>query len=254
MLSWTVRPSCTAATIEAKLSSSSTIPAASLAASVPLRHGDADIGLLQGRRVVDAVARHSDDLALGLQGADDAQLVLRARAREHTRTLHDLLQRGVGEPVQVVAGEDVRGVAQPELPGDRRRCRSVVAGDHLHRDPRRAALGDGRHGLLPRRVDEADDAQKHEPVLDIRERQADHGIGRGLHGEGQHALAFGGSSGDARGPEGMVEGNLDVALRLPGAHLQHTLRRAFDQDDPVPVGSVVQRRHEAVLGVERDLV
>ena len=42
-------------------------------------HGDADVGGLQGRGVVDAVAGHGHDLAVGLEGVDDPQLLLRAR-------------------------------------------------------------------------------------------------------------------------------------------------------------------------------
>ena len=41
-------------------------------------HGDADVGLLERRAVVDPVAGHRHDVARRLQGAGDAQLVLRA--------------------------------------------------------------------------------------------------------------------------------------------------------------------------------
>ena len=39
-------------------------------------HRDADVGAPQRRRVVDAVTRHRDDLALGAQRVGDAQLRL----------------------------------------------------------------------------------------------------------------------------------------------------------------------------------
>ena len=42
-------------------------------------HGDADVGLVQGRAVVDAVAGHRHDVAAGVAGPGDAQLVLRVR-------------------------------------------------------------------------------------------------------------------------------------------------------------------------------
>ena len=38
-------------------------------------HGDAEVGLGEGGGVVDAVADHGDDLAVGLQAADDVDLV-----------------------------------------------------------------------------------------------------------------------------------------------------------------------------------
>ena len=46
-------------------------------------HGDADVGLPQGRRVVDAVASHGDELALLFQRADDAHFLFGEDAREH---------------------------------------------------------------------------------------------------------------------------------------------------------------------------
>ena len=45
-------------------------------------HRDADMGGLQRRRVVDAVAGHRDDLAIGLQRLDDAKLLFGQRAGE----------------------------------------------------------------------------------------------------------------------------------------------------------------------------
>ena len=67
-------------------------------------HGDADIGLGQRGRVVDAVAGHGDDAALGRQPLDDAVLVL----RQHIGL--DFLDA--------------------ELAGDRLGGRLVVAGQH----------------------------------------------------------------------------------------------------------------------------
>ena len=45
-------------------------------------HGDTDIGLRQSRRIVGAVAAHGDELALGLLGADEPELLLGRRLRE----------------------------------------------------------------------------------------------------------------------------------------------------------------------------
>ena len=57
-------------------------------------HRDADVGRLQRRRVVHAVARHRDDLAVRLQRVDDPQLVLRRDARVD----RDLPHRGRAAP------------------------------------------------------------------------------------------------------------------------------------------------------------
>ena len=54
--------------------------------------GDADIGGAQGRGVVDAVAHEPDDVALALEGLDDALLVRRGEAREDVGGLDGLGQ------------------------------------------------------------------------------------------------------------------------------------------------------------------
>ena len=46
-------------------------------------HGDADVGGAQRRGVVDAVAGHADDLAVGLERADELELLLGDHAGEH---------------------------------------------------------------------------------------------------------------------------------------------------------------------------
>ena len=51
-------------------------------------HCDANIRLLQRRRIVDPVARHGDNIAAGLQGSDDFHLVVRVRPRKDGRVVH----------------------------------------------------------------------------------------------------------------------------------------------------------------------
>ena len=46
-------------------------------------HGDADVGGPQRGGVVDAVAGHADDLAVGLQRPDELELLLGDHAGEH---------------------------------------------------------------------------------------------------------------------------------------------------------------------------
>ena len=82
MLAKIARPSSTAATIVAKLSSASTMSAASLETSVPVMPMATPMSAVFERgRVVDAVAGHRDDGAAALQRLDDAQLVLGIDAR-----------------------------------------------------------------------------------------------------------------------------------------------------------------------------
>ena len=78
MLAYTPRPSRTADTMVAKLSSVRTMRGGFLGHLRPGHaHRDADVGLAQGGRVVDAVAGHGDHLAACLQHPDDPDLVAR---------------------------------------------------------------------------------------------------------------------------------------------------------------------------------
>ena len=104
--------------MEAKLSSSSTSEAASRATSVPRPPmATPDVRGLERRGVVDAVAGHGDDLAVGLERLHDAQFLLRrdAGADAHCRSCArcNCASLSVG---QVVAREDVHR-AQPVRPG-----------------------------------------------------------------------------------------------------------------------------------------
>jgi hypothetical protein len=110
------RPSSTAATIDAKLSSANTMSAASLETSVPV----IPIAIpmfcgFQGGRVVDAVAGHGHDCTPALQGFHDTQLVLGIDTRVD-RELHDSsLEDVVIHRVQLCAGDGTILVCDSEL-------------------------------------------------------------------------------------------------------------------------------------------
>ena len=97
-------------------------------------HGDADIGLSQRRRVIGAVAAHGDELAFGLLGADQLELVLR---------------RGLREKI-VDAG----------FRGNRRRGHRIVAGDHDGADAHAPELGKALADAAFDDVLELDDAEQ----------------------------------------------------------------------------------------------
>lgn len=65
-----------------------------------LAHGDADVCALEGRRVVDAVARHGHEAVAAVQRLDHAHLCLRGAARDH--------QGQPRQPVDVVVAELVK--------------------------------------------------------------------------------------------------------------------------------------------------
>ncbi len=60
-------------------------------------HGHADVGALDGGRVVDAVAGHRDDFIVGLQGIHDAHLVLGRDAGKDSRILDHVLEFLIAE-------------------------------------------------------------------------------------------------------------------------------------------------------------
>ena len=68
-------------------------------------HGHADVGLLEGGRVVHGVAGHRDDQALLLHGPREAQLVLRRDAAEHVQLREARDELLVGERLQLGAAD-----------------------------------------------------------------------------------------------------------------------------------------------------
>ena len=129
----------------------------------------------------------------------------------------------------------------------------VVAGDHLHVDAGGVALRHGGDRLLPRRVDHPDEAQQHEARADLVEIEHVLAPGGGPAGEGEHALPLRRDALDLVVPGRAVEGRVApvrAARRL--AHRKQPLGRALDEDVRAfaRLGRPVERRHEAVLGVE----
>src|SRR3546814_13575375 len=88
-------------------------------------HGYADIGLLERRRIVDAVAGHGDNLALRLQSANDAKLVLWAGPCEDRAAVDDPFEGPLRKRLDIQHGHHLRAVCEINLAtnslGDRRR-------------------------------------------------------------------------------------------------------------------------------------
>jgi hypothetical protein len=135
-------------------------------------HGDADIGALERGRVVDAVSGHGDDVALALERAHDAQLVLRVDAGEHPHLLDDRVELAIRHGAQLGAGDEPRSrLEYLQLPGNCLGGRRVVAGDHDRADVRPLGGRDGDLRFRARGVDHADHPEQHEIVLGMRFRK-----------------------------------------------------------------------------------
>ena len=155
-------------------------------------HGDADVGLLEGRRVVHAVAGHRDDLLHLLEGRHDLHLVLGGDPREdHVLRLAELgLEVVIGHVLQVGAGDHPhRAVAahDADAAGDGFGRQAVVAGHHDDADAGGEGVLDGLADLGPRRVDHADQAEEGELGLDRVGRVVGQGDRQVALGDGQHA-------------------------------------------------------------------
>lgn len=102
-------------------------------------HGDANVGGLQGRRIVDAVAGHGDDFSRSLEREDDMQFLRRHDAGKDRHRFDSPGEFGVAHRGEVVARENAV-VGQPGSLGDRRGGRRIVVGDHDDADARLPAL------------------------------------------------------------------------------------------------------------------
>ena len=110
-------------------------------------HRHADVGALERRRVVDAVAGHGDDVAAALERLDDPQLVLRVHARVDPDVLDLRGQLLVGHRRELGAGDDALPFEQPDAV--RRSPRAVSAWSPVTIAtwmPARVGAGDRRRG------------------------------------------------------------------------------------------------------------
>ena len=173
MLAKMPRPSRTAATMVAKLSSARIIFAASLVTSVPVMPiAIADVGRLQRRRVVDAVAGHRHDVAVGLQRVDDAQLVRRRDARIDRVLAHRLASAASSSwsSSAPVSARRRRGSAMPRSAAMRAAVRGWSPVIIMTRMPARRASAMAVGGLGARRVDDADHADEDQVVAPATRR------------------------------------------------------------------------------------
>lgn len=130
MFSKILRPSSIAVSIVPKSSVVNTTSAAFPGdVGTGSSHGDADIGLAQGRGVVNTVAGDRDDTAVGLEGPDESKFMFGRHPGEHIDARYLTGECVVVEEIEFVAGDRSVGV-QSELAGDRGSGSRLVAGGH----------------------------------------------------------------------------------------------------------------------------
>ena len=132
-------------------------------------HRHADVGRLQRRRVVDAVAGHRHHLAAALKRLHDAQLVPGRDTGEHRGLKRGFIEAGLIQLVELDAGEHRCTWIDDAQIGRNARCRArMVAGNHDHADAGLAGLGDGDGGFLAWRIDDADGAEVFQTLFQCR--------------------------------------------------------------------------------------
>jgi len=210
-------------------------------------HRDPNVGLLEGRRIIDAVAGHRHHLALALQGAHQAQFLFRFDPGEDIDGQRGFGQRRVVKPGQVAAGQHPFG-GEADLPGDGLGGDGVVAGDHLDPDAGRVAVADGGDGCAARRIDHADQADQRQvgPY-----RVGERGIGGDVApGEEQYAHALSGI-----GAGGLFDGvaierhRIAIRRQLGDAQGQQAFEGTLDVKHVAAVGAM-GGRHVLPAGVE----
>ena len=134
-----------------------------------LAHRDADIGVGQGRRVIDAVADHRDDLALALEKVDQIELLLRVDPRKDALSCNTFAC-GIGRVLQaqeLASGRDGRiGPRYADIAGDGQGGARVVAGGHRNTYPRAAKGGDRARNVRACRVSQCHEPDEREPATE----------------------------------------------------------------------------------------
>ena len=156
-------------------------------------HGDADMGVLEGGRVVDAVAGDGDEMAVALERPDDGQLLDRLHPRVDAGRPRQRVERRFPGGLRLrhlLARDDLRlREVDSRLPRDGARGPRVVAGDHDDLD---AGLPAGRNRpghLRPQRVLHAGETEEIE-VQQVPASVAPALLDADLAlGEGEHAQA-----------------------------------------------------------------
>mmetsp|Transcript_74341 Transcript_74341/g.191795 ORF Transcript_74341/g.191795 Transcript_74341/m.191795 type:complete len:296 (+) Transcript_74341:1-888(+) len=253
-------------------------------------HGDAHLGLLQGRRIVDAITSHGANVAdaavpVLLVGLHDDLLVDRRHAREHTRVLrrllppldnlwrlligevvrlgHPALEHGSGDNAELVRSLkllafDVLRVALEDVDaaGDGAGRVGVVACDHDHLDSSALRAQHGIvHTVLRRVLDavEADEVEVlHGEVAILRARALEDAAWRQLRDLAPRDCEHAPSLGHE-----LLHLGLDLAqghaITLHRAVLQHAVRSALEHREGLPSWLAMDGKHPLVLRVEGDL-
>ena len=161
-------------------------------------------------------------------------------------------QGGIVHLLQLIAGDRLLAVADPQhLPDAHCRLR-VIAGDHLHADPRLLAGVNRVNRFRARRIHHPGDAEEDQAVAQVIVRQFLLAVRR-LERRGDHPQPLTRIALHLTFPVRAVEGFRTVTGLLLGAQGENDVRRPGDQD-LLFTANLVVGAHVLVLRVERDFV
>ena len=99
-------------------------------------HANADVGVFDGRGVIDAVSGHGGNLAFFAPGVDDSRLVLRLHSRIYGVFFYGRIKVCIADRIKLRARDRfIRALNDPQLRGNGHGRILVVAGDHDGTNP-----------------------------------------------------------------------------------------------------------------------
>ena len=220
-------------------------------------HTDADVGALDGRGVVDAVAGHGDDLVARLPGLDDARLVLGLDAGVHAVVLDVRVELLVAHAVEVGTGNGMAAIGDDsQLLGNGHGGVDMVARDHDGANTGVVGLADGVGDLGADRVNHAGQAAEDQVVLERSGAAVARDLGVGAACQRQHAQGLVGHGlvgGHELGATLLGQRNDPVAVVDMGAQADHHVGRALGVLLILAVQGLDDHGHHLTARVERGL-
>ena len=181
-----------------------------------------------------------------MQRLHQAEFILRAGTRKDIEFLRGFAELNIVHHLQLSAGNGVFRIANPQHLADTHRGLRMVAGDHLHADPRLQAVADGRNRLRPRRIHHPGNPEQNDALLQILMGEFRLTVGGGFPRCRHHPQPFPRILFDFAFPVRLVERLQAMVGLLMLAQAEQDIGRAGNQNH-LFIADAVQRRHIFIL-------
>ena len=220
-------------------------------------HAHADVGALDGRGVVDAVARHGHDLVARLPSLDDAGLVLGLDAGVHAVVLDVRVELLFAHAIEVGTGDGLAAIGDDaQLLGNGHGGVDMVARNHDGADTGVVRLADGVGDLGADRVNHAGQATEDQVMLERGGAAVARDLGVGAACQRQHAQGLVGHGlvgGHELGATLLGQGDDLIAVVDMGAQADHHVGRALGVLLVLAVQGLDDHGHHLAARVKRGL-